>query len=138
VKGEQDLSFGNILPGVPITVSKKSVDAMEFTVSGAVDAEVSMVLTLPEYMYSAGPPPPPIATMALFFFNTDCQIDTTLTGNQATPTYDDLNPHETLTYSLGPNGQLMMWLGAQVVPGLVQQSGNYSATVRLTAAYTGN
>ena len=76
--------------------------------------------------------------MPLFFFSTDAQIDSTSAGNQANPTYDDLHPFQTLTYSLGPNGKLTLWLGGQVVPRLVQKSGSYSATVRLTATYTGN
>lgn len=132
VTGVQDLAFSAIFPGVPKTVTKKSADAMEFTVTGTINAEVSLILTLPEYMSTAG------SNMPLFFFNTDCQIDSTAAGNQASPTYDNLNPHQTLTYSLGPNGKLTLWLGAQVVPRLVQKSGSYSATIRLTAAYTGN
>lgn len=132
VKGNSDLAFGNILPGVPKSVSKKSASAMEFRISGTGDAEVTLDFTLPQYMSTTG------ASMPLFFFNTDCQLDSTTTGNQASPTYDDLNPHETLTYRLGPSGKLFVWLGAQVVPGLVQKSGNYTATVRLTSAYTGN
>lgn len=132
VAGIQDLAFSNIFPGAPKTVSKKSADAMEFTVTGTVDAEVALVLTLPDYMSTTG------ASMPLFFFNTDCQIDSAATPNQASPTYDDLNPHQTLTYSLGPNGGLTLWLGGQVVPRLVQKSGSYTATVRLTATYTGN
>lgn len=132
VAGVQDLAFNNIFPGVPKTVSKKSSDAMEFTVTGTVNAEVSLILTLPDYMSTTG------ANMSLFFFNTDCQIDSTAIGDQASPTYDNLNPHLTLTYSLGPNGKLTVWLGAQVVPRLVQKSGSYSSTIRLTAVYTGN
>ena len=132
VTGVEDLAFGDIFSGVPKTASKKSSDAAEFTVTGTVDAEVSLDFTLPQYLYTTG------ANMPMFFYNTDCQIDTTATGNQASPTYDDLNPNQTLTYSLGPNGKLTVWLGGQVVPGLVQKSGSYAATIRLTAAYTGN
>ena len=132
VAGIQDLAFNSIFPGVPKTVSKKSADAMEFTITGTVNAEVALVFTLPEYMSITG------SNMPLFFYNTDCQLDSTTTGNQASPTYDDLNPHQTLTYSLGPNGKLTFWLGAQVVPRLVQKTGSYTATIRLTATYTGN
>lgn len=132
VRGIQGLAFNSIIPGVPETVSKKSTDATEFTVRGPAGNEVALVWTLPEYMSTTG------ASMPLFFFNTDCQIDTSQTANQASPAYDDLNPHETLTYSLGPNGLLTVWLGGQIVPGLVQKAGAYTATIRLTAAYTGN
>ena len=109
VTGVEDLVFGDIFPGVPKTISKKSTDAAEFTVTGTVDAEVSLDFTLPQYLSATG------ANMPTFFYNTDCQIDTTATGNQAGPTYDDLNPNQTLTYSLGPNGKLTVWLGGQVV-----------------------
>jgi hypothetical protein len=132
VTGVEDLVFGDIFPGVPKTVSKKSSGAAEFTVTGTVDTEVSLDFTLPQYLYMTG------ANMPVFFYNTDCQIDTTSTGNQASPTYDNLNPNQTLTYSLGPNGKLTVWLGGQVVPGLVQKSGSYTATIRLTSAYTGD
>ena len=130
--GVQDLAFGDIFPGVPQSVSKKSASAMEFTITGTVDAEVTLDLTLPQYMSATG------ANMPMFFFSTDCQVDSTNAVSQASPTYDDLNPHQTLTYSLGPNGKLTLWLGGQIVPGLVQKSGNYTATVRLTSAYTGS
>ena len=132
VTGVEDLAFGGIFPGVPKTVSKKSSDAAEFAVTVTVDTEVSLDFTLPQYLYVTG------ANMPLFFYNTNCQIDTTATGHQASPTYDALSLNQTLTYSLGPNGKLTVWLGGQVVPGLVQKSGSYTATIRLTAAYTGS
>lgn len=132
VTGVQDLAIGDIFPGVPKTVSKKSASAMEFTITGTIDAEVTLDLTLPQYLSTTG------ASMPLFFFSTDCQVDSTASGNQASPTWDNLNPNQTLTYTLGPNGKLTVWLGGQIVPGLVQKSGSYTATVRLTSTYTGS
>ena len=131
VTGVEDLRFGTIFPGVPKTVDKKSSDAAEYTVTGTVDAEVTLDFSLPEYLSTTG------ATMTVLFSKTGCEVDSTAAGNQASPTYDDLNPYQTLTYSLGPNGKLTVWLGGQLVPGLIQKAGSYSATIRLTVAYTG-
>ncbi|RKX24803.1 MAG: hypothetical protein DRP45_07400 [Candidatus Zixiibacteriota bacterium] len=131
VTGISDLEFGDIFPGVPNTVSKRASSAAEFTVTGTAGAEVTLDFLLPTYVYTTG------ANMPVLFSATDCAIDSSLVPDQSSPSADNLNPYETITYRLGAGG-LSVWLGGRVIPGLVQKSGNYTATIRLTVTYTGN
>jgi hypothetical protein len=131
VTGVSDLAFGDIFPGVPKVVTNKSVDAAEYTVTGTAGAEVTLDFLLPTYVYTDG------GNMPLLFSSTDCAVDSSSSPNQASPSADNLNPYETITYRLGSNG-LTVWLGGRVIPGLVQKAGDYTATIRLTVTYTGN
>ena len=132
VTATHDLLFGDIFAGVPTTILKTtSASAAEFTVTGTPDDELTLTFDLPTYLSTTG------ANMPVFFSNTDCAIDSTNPPNQSNPSGDDLNPHEVQTYRFGSTGQLMVWLGGKLVPGLVQKAGNYSATIRLTAVLTG-
>jgi hypothetical protein len=127
-----NLEFGPVFPGVPKSISKYSAgEAAEFFITGTPNAEITIDFTLPTYMYSSG------STMAIQYSTTDCAMDSSATPNQSSPGNDNLNPRQTLTYRLGSTG-LTIWLGATVVPGLMQKPGNYSATITLTVAYTGN
>ena len=131
VTATNDLVFGNIFPGVPKTIAKNvSGEATEFSIIGTADAEVTLDFTLPTYMYTTG------ANMPLFFSSIDCAVDSTNPPDQSNPSANNLNPNGTITYRVGSNG-LSVWLGGRVVPGLVQKSGAYTATIRLTVAYTG-
>ncbi len=133
VTATSDLLFGDIYAGVPKTILKSSSsEAAEFTVTGTPGDELVLTLDLPTYLATTG------ANMPVFFSNIDCAIDSTNPPDQSDPSADDLNPHEILTYRFGSNGQLNVWLGGRLVPGLVQKPGNYMATIRLTAVLTGN
>ncbi|MCP4633673.1 MAG: DUF4402 domain-containing protein [candidate division Zixibacteria bacterium] len=130
---ENDLEFGQIFPGVPKSIDKVSVgNAAEFSVSGTTDAEVEVIFTLPTYMHTTG------ANMQMIFYETDCSMDSSATPDQSNPLYDDLNPWSTLTYGLNSSGELLIWLGGTVVPGLDQKSGSYTATIVITVTETGN
>ncbi len=131
VTSTNDLLFGNIFPGVPKSIAKSDAsNAAEFTVTGIAGDEVTLDFTLPSYMYTTG------SNMPLFFSSNDCSADSTNPPDQASPSANNLNPNGTITYRIGSNG-LSVWLGGRVVPGLVQKSGAYTATIRLTVAYTG-
>lgn len=132
VTATNDLLFGNIFPGVPkAIVNSASGEAAEFSVTGTAGAEVTLDFDLPAYMYTTG------ANMPIYFNSNDCAVDSTNPPDQSNPSAGNLNPNGTITYRIGSNG-LMIWLGGRVVPGLVQKSGDYTATIRLTVAYTGN
>jgi hypothetical protein len=131
VTGVSDLEFGNMFPGVPQVITNKSFGAAEYTVTGTAGAEVTLDFLLPEYVSISG------ANMPLLFSTTDCSLDSSLVPDQSSPSADNLNPYETITYRLGSSG-LTVWLGGRCVPGLVQKAGDYAATIRLTVAYTGN
>ncbi len=132
VTATNDLAFGNVLPGVPKNISKQATgNAAEFYVTGIEGDEITLDFDLPRYLSTSG------ATMPVFFFETDCAVDSTDPPDQSAPSYDDLNPYQSIAYRIGSDG-LTVWLGGRVVPGLVQKAGSYTATIRLTVAYTGN
>ncbi|MCP4582474.1 MAG: DUF4402 domain-containing protein [candidate division Zixibacteria bacterium] len=133
VTATNDLLFGDIFAGVPKTILKTSAaSAAEFTVTGTSGDELTLTFDLPTYLSTTG------ANMQVFFGNIDCAIDSTNPPDQSDPSADDLNPHEVQTYRFGSSGQLNVWLGGKLVPGLVQKAGNYVATIRLTAVLTGD
>ena len=132
VSGTQDLVFGNIYPGVPGQVAGSSTDAAEWSVSGDGLAEVTLDFTLPGYLYMTG------ANMPFFFSSTSCAVDSTDPPDQSSPSASGSNPNGPITYRIGFDSLLTVWLGGTIVPGLVQKAGSYSATIRLTVTYTGN
>ena len=133
VTATNDLLFGDTFAGVPKTIAKTSAsNAAEFTVTGTPEDELTLTFDLPTYLSTTG------ANMQVFFSVTDCAIDSTNPPDQSNPSGDNLNPHEVQTYRFGSSGQLNVWLGGKLVPGLVQKAGDYSATIRLTAALTGS
>jgi hypothetical protein len=127
-----NLEFGSVFPGVPKTISKKTPgEAAEFRITGTPNAEITISFTLQTYMHTSG------SNMALQYSATDCAMDSSALPDQANPGHDNLNPWQTMTYRIGSAG-LTIWLGATVVPISMQKPGNYSATITLTVAYTGN
>lgn len=126
-----DLTVGNMLPGVPKVVSKRDAgSAAEFHISGIAGDEMSINFTLPTYMNTG------TSNMQMVFTKTDCAMDSSATPDQSSPGYDDLNPWQTITYRLGANG-LTIWLGGMAIPRINQQPGNYSAVIVLTVTPTG-
>jgi len=127
-----DLTFGDVFPGIPKEISRYTPGAAaEFLVTGTAGAEVTIDFTLPTYMNASG------YNMQLVFHETDCAMDSTSAPDQTDPGHDNLDPWHTITYRLGSSG-LTIWLGGMVIPGLHQKQGDYSGTIVLTVAYTGN
>jgi len=127
-----DLTFGDIFPGIPKTISSHTPGAAaEFTISGTAGAEVTIDFTLPTYMSSSG------YNMQLIFRETDCAMDSSATPDQTNPGHDNQDPWGTITYRLGSSG-LTIWLGGIAVPRLNQKNGDYEASIVLTVMYTGN
>lgn len=131
VTGTQDLAFGNLFPGIPKEIGYSSTSAAEWTVKGNGEAEVTLDFTLPQYMSISG------ANMQVFFSSTSCAVDSVTPADQSSPSASNLNPNGTITYRIGSDSLLTVWLGGTLIPGIVQKSGAYSATIRLTATYTG-
>jgi len=128
-----NLSFGNVYPNVPKVVSKTTAgSAAEFHVSGTAGFEVEITfLYLPTYINQGG------FTMNVIFSNTDCAMDSSATPNQSSPSYNNLNPWQPITYRLGMNG-LTIWLGAMAIPRVGQKPGSYSGPIQVRVQYTGN
>ena len=125
-----NLTFGTMFPGIPKTVDKSSTAAAEFSIGGDAGAEVTIDFTLPAYLSSGA------NNMQIIFYSDGCAIDSNLTPNQSSPTFDDLNPWQTLTYDLGSSG-LTVWIGGKAIPGVRQAAGTYTADIILTVQYTG-
>jgi hypothetical protein len=128
--GQQDLNFGTLIPGVPVTVSRfDPANAGQFEVRGARLSEVQIDLTLPAYL-AAGVN----ALLPLEFSSVDGGIatDRTVGGTQS------FDPRLPVTVILPGNGKAYVYLGGTVRPATNQAIGPYSATITLTVSYTGN
>lgn len=127
-----DLTFGDVFPGIPKTISKYTAGAAaEFHVTGTPGAEMIIEFTLPTYMNQSG------YNMQMVFQKTDCAMDSSATPDQTNPGLDNQDPWHPITYRLGSNG-LTIWLGGMVIPRLSQNPGSYSGTIVLTVTPTGN
>lgn len=128
--GQQDLNFGSLIPGVPVTVSRfDPANAGQFEVRGQRDAEVQIELTLPDRLAGGAG-----AQLPLEFTSADGGIatDRTVGGTQS------FDPRLPATVVLPGNGKAYVYLGGTVRPATNQAIGPYSATITLTVAYTGN
>ena len=67
--------------------------------------------------------------MQAIFKTTDCSMDSSATPDQSAPTLDNISPWRTTTYTIGSNSEITVWLGGTVIPGIVQQSGSYTADI---------
>jgi hypothetical protein len=128
--GQQDLNFGTLIPGVPVTISRfDPASAGQFEIRGARAAEVQVNLTLPAYLAGG-----PGALLPLEFASVDGGIatDRTVGGTQS------FDPRLPVTVILPGNGKAYVYLGGTVRPATDQAIGPYAATITLTVSYTGN
>lgn len=129
--GINNLTFGNVLPGVPKTISKRTAGAAaEYSVTGNAGDQVLIDFSLPTHLADNG------NTLLITFSATDCAIDSSDPGDQSNPAWDDRDPRNTLTATLGSGG-LTIWLGARTQPSALQPSGSYSAEIILTVSPAG-
>jgi len=130
----QDLDFGAVLPGFPVTLDpRNAATAGSFTITGAQGAEITIQFTLPG-MLTAGP-----EIMGIAFGPTaGCQVGLFQFLRFACTNFD---PSVTLTRRIPNSGAfnaVYVWVGGTVSPVPAQAAGNYRATITLTTAYTGN
>ncbi len=130
VLGRQDLTFGLLLPGVPITINRLDrANAGRFVIRGQQQAEVLIDLTLPAAMVAGSG-----ATVPLRFDAADGGFS----SRPALATMRVFDPRVPLVTGLGTNGRLYIFLGGTALPGGQQAAGIYIGTIALTVAYTGN
>lgn len=128
-----DLSFGNVVPGVPTTIDAQTgATAGQFEITGNRNAEIQVTMTLPTQL-STG-----FWTMPISFgANSGCWRK--LPGQNACNYWD---PNTVLIERIRnqnfPNNRFFVWIGGTVSPAAAQNPGVYLGTVRLTVAYTGN
>ncbi len=124
-----DLTFGNVLGGVPKKIDKATPGpAAEFLVTGIAGSDVTIEFTLPTYMNDG------TYNMQMIFNNTDCAMDSSSSPDQTSPNYNNLNPWDVISYAIGSGG-ITIWLGGKVVPKLLQDSGDYTADMVITVTF---
>ena len=128
--GARTMDFGNLFPGVQSTILRTdAVRAGRFNLTGARRLEVRIDFTLPAALVGPGG-----RTVPLQFAAGDGGF--ALANNIATATAFD--PRVQLVTRLSNRGRLFVWLGATALPSPTQQAATYTATITMTAAYTGN
>lgn len=133
VTGTNDLNFGNVAPGTPVTVAKEDVGAAgEFTIVGAPAAEISLEFTTPDSLRDGMG-----QAMDIVFTATDASFEDGTGGGQVAPA-GVINPLITETTNIGGGGQMTVWIGGRVDPTVAQTGGAYSGTITLTVTLTGS
>lgn len=134
VRGTHDLMFETVIPGTPKTVNKATIGrAGEFEITGYVSAEISIDFVLPTALLL----PDSTAPMPVYFSSTDASYDDGSAGGQSSPVAA-INPNGPLTLRLGTTGQMLIWIGGTVNPGITQTGGDYAADITLSVVYTGD
>jgi len=129
VDGTQALSFGSVIPGIPVHVLK--TDALrsgQIQIRGEKFSVLQLEFVLPSSMAGPG-----TASMPLTFDAADAgfSADESIT---AQTTFD---PRAPAFGQLSKNGRGMVFLGGTVRPPSTQPAGSYSAGITLTVSYTG-
>lgn len=129
----QDLRFGNVVAGVPVTInSRTNTNAGAWVIHGSRNAEVAVTLTLPTQL-STG-----FWNMPISFSNT-AGCWRRAPGQNGCTQY---NPATTLVRRIRnrnvPDNTLHVWIGGTVSPAAGQHTGVYLGNITLTVAYTGN
>jgi hypothetical protein len=133
VIGTNDLMFETVMPGTPKIVDKATIGrAGAFEITGFNSAEISLDFDLPVALLLDS-----TATMPINFGNTDASYDDGTAGGQTAPVAA-INPNGPLTLRLGDGGQMFLWIGGTVDPGITQTGGDYAADITLSVVYTGN
>lgn len=128
--GLQDLNFGTVFPGVPeVVVRTDAARGGRFDVRGFLLLEVRITMTLPATLNASGG-----RTIPLVWGANDGGRNTS--NNAATATAFD--PRVPMVTRFGLLGRLYIFLGGRANPGPTTTAGTYTATITLTAAYTGN
>ena len=122
------LDFGTVFPGLASTVVETDATSGHLRVLGAAGSEVQVTFpSLPATLDDGGG-----NSMVVSFTATHSTTDQNGTG-----TGFDTGTGVTTTLD-GGTGQLHVYVGGTVTAADPQTAGNYSATVTLNAAYTGN
>jgi hypothetical protein len=108
VTPEQDLDFGNVIPGTNKSVQITGATAGRWLVEGTGGAEVDLDFTALPATLSNGPD-----ALAIFYSNVDAGHNTVNVPGGATV----FDPAVGTTTDIGaPGGDLYVWIGGTVVP----------------------
>ena len=124
VIGAQQLSFGNVFPGVNKTVAATDLtNAGRFDVTGQASTPVTLSFTLPATLNSGG------NTMPIVSYTGVHAQDNLQTAGTA------FAPASGATPTLSAGGALWVWVGAQVQPATNQAAGVYTGSITMTVVY---
>lgn len=124
VVGAQQLSFGNVFPGVNKTIAATDLtNGGRFDVTGQALAPVTLSFTLPATLSSGG------NTMPIVSYTGVHAQNVAQTGGVA------FAPASGATPALSATGGLFVWVGAQVQPATNQVSGVYNGSIVMTVVY---
>jgi hypothetical protein len=125
VTGAQNLSFGNVFPGVVKTVAySDATNAGQFSVTGQASTPVTYSFSLPANLTSAGNNLP-IGSWSGYVNTTS----STSGGSAITPSATPAGA------TLSGSGALYFFVGATVTPANNLPAGSYTGTVTLTVSY---
>ena len=125
-----DLSFGNVLPGIPSAVPITDPHSSGlFEISGPATASIRVEFGLPAALVAGS------GSMPLTFGGSDGYADPT---NPSPPGGVVFDPHGPLIGALGSGGQMFVRLGGSVFPVRGQVGGTYAATITLTVYNLGS
>ena len=126
VTGPSPLAFGNVFQGVNRTVAATEATSGRFSVTGFGTSQVALTFTLPTNLAS-GAVNLPIDSWDVRSNSTNSTTGTTtMTVTSGTAVNSNLVA-----------GNLFLFVGGRVVPGVAQAAGSYTGSVVLAAAYTG-
>src|SRR5256712_5366579 len=124
VLGAQQLSFGNVFPGVNKTVAATDLtNAGRFDVNGQASSPVTISFTLPATLGSAG------NTMPIVSYTGVHAQNNAQTGGTA------FSPAAGASPSLNAYGALWGWGGAEVQPAPDQAAGGHTGSITMTVVY---
>ncbi len=131
VTPQQNLEFGNVIPGANKSIPVTNASAGRWLVQGTAGAEVTLQFTaLPATLSDGG-----ANTMPIVYGATDAAHHTSNNPGAATT----FNPIAIATANISsPLAELYTWIGGTVQPAAAQAAGLYTGTITLTATYTGN
>jgi len=132
ISGDQNLNFGDVLPGVNSSVDKTTdagTNAGKFSISGNPSSEINLAFTALPSTLSDGS-----NTLSISFSSTDAGHTANSDGSSQTA----FDPSSSTTATLSTGGNLYVFLGGTVQPTHTQTAGTYTGTVTLQIYYTGN
>jgi spore coat protein U-like protein len=124
VTKNNDLSFGNVFPGLNKSIAVTAGGAAKFTVAGQASTPVNLTFSLPATISSSGNTLP-ISTWTGHFRD----VDQPTGGTSFTPSTS------ATAATLSASGGLFVYVGATAEPGSAQPAGSYSGTMTMTVVY---
>ncbi len=124
VTKNNDLSFGNVFPGVNKSVAVNAAGAAKFTTAGQASTPVNLTFTIPATIASGG------NTLTLSsWVGHHSGVDLPTGGTSFTPSASATSA------TLSALGNLYVYVGATAEPTATQASGSYTGNMTMTVVY---